>query len=52
MSLQFIKSIEGKIEYVLLPIGIYNALHDEIEEKLKKIKNKNDYVPFDPADFA
>lgn len=26
MSLQVIKSIEGKDEYVLLPIGVYNAL--------------------------
>ena len=52
MNLQIIKSIEGKAEYVLLPIGIYNALHDEIETKLRKIKNKNDYVSFDPADYV
>ena len=52
MNLQIIKSIEGKAEYVLLPINIYNALHEAIEAKLKKIKNNPDYVPFDPADYV
>lgn len=52
MNLQIIKSIEGKAEYVLLPINIYNALHEAIEAKLKKIKNNSDYVPFDPADYV
>ena len=36
MSLQIIKSVEGKAEYVLLPIKIYNALRGEIEQALKK----------------
>lgn len=44
MSLQIITSIEGKEEYVLLPIGIYRALHSEIEAKLKKTENRNDRV--------
>jgi DNA-binding XRE family transcriptional regulator len=48
MSLQIIKSIDGKDEYVLLPINIYNALRDQIKEKL----GKNDYVAFDPADYV
>lgn len=48
MSLQIIRSAEGKAEYVLLPIKIYNALHDEIE---KKLKQELDYIPFDPADY-
>jgi len=48
MSLQIIKSVDGKDEYVLLPISIYNALRDQIREKL----NKKDYVPFDPADYV
>lgn len=52
MSLQIIKSLDGKAEYVLLPMTIYKALHNEIEEKLKKLENKNDYVPFDPADYV
>lgn len=51
MNLQIIKSIEGKDEYVLLPIGIYRALHEQIDERLSKIITKNDYVPFDPQDY-
>ncbi len=52
MSLQIIKSIDGKDEYVLIPIHIYNALRNQIREKMKKSKNKSDYVPFDPADYV
>lgn len=47
MSLQVIKSVDGKDEYVLLPINIYIALRDQIREKI----HKNDYVNFDPADY-
>jgi DNA-binding XRE family transcriptional regulator len=52
MNLQVIKSVEGRDEYVLLPISIYNALHDEINMRLKNVKRKSDYVPFDPADYV
>lgn len=54
MNLQTIKSMDGKIEYVLLPIGVYNALSDEIGKKLKKIRSSSDedYVPFDVADYV
>ena len=38
MNLQTIKSIEGKVEYVLLPIRVYNALYNEIKEQLKEEK--------------
>lgn len=48
MSLQIIKSADGKDEYVLLPISIYNALRDQIKAKL----NNNDYITFDPADYV
>lgn len=51
MSLQVIKSLDGKDEYVLLPISIYNALRNQIKERMKKIKSKADYVAFDPADY-
>lgn len=45
MSLQIIKSIDGKDEYILLPIGIYNALREQIKEKLKKAsKHQNMYL--------
>lgn len=52
MSLQVIKSVDGKDEYVLLPITIYNALRDQISERMRKIKSQPEYVPFDPADYV
>lgn len=51
MSLQIIKSIDGKAEYVLLPVSVYNLLRDEIAQALKKKSSSNDYVPFDVADY-
>lgn len=52
MSLQVIKSVDGKDEYVLLPITIYNALRDQISKRMRKINSKSDYVTFDPADYV
>lgn len=52
MSLQIIKSMDGKAEYVLLPISIYNVLRHEIKKELKNVKQDDDYVPFDPADYV
>lgn len=52
MSLQIIKSVDGRNEYVLLPFNIYSVLRDEIDEKLKKANRGDDYVPFDPADYV
>lgn len=52
MNLQIIKSIDGRDEYVLLPVNIYKSLHDEIEARLNKVENQNDYVIFDPADYV
>lgn len=52
MSLQVIKSVEGKDEYVLLPIHIYHALRDEINKRMQKNKRNADYVSFDPADYV
>ncbi len=51
MSLQIIKFVEGKDEYVLLPISIYNVLRNQIKEVMKKIRSQADYVAFDPADY-
>lgn len=48
MSLQIIKSVDGKDEYVLLPIRIYNALRDQIRKKM----SSNEYALFDPADYV
>ncbi|OGT49978.1 MAG: transcriptional regulator [Gammaproteobacteria bacterium RIFCSPHIGHO2_12_FULL_38_11] len=52
MTLQIIKSIDGKAEYVLLPFNVYNALRDEIEEALKKKYSGEDYVPFELTDYV
>jgi len=53
MSLQVIKSVDGKDEYVLLPITVYHALHDQINARLAKLKKySDDYVTFDPADYV
>ncbi len=52
MNLQTIKSMNGKIEYVLLPIATYHALHDEISKQLKNYQQNEDYEAFDPADYV
>src|ERR1700733_14133684 len=52
MTLQIIKSIDGKAEYVLLPVNVYNTLRNEIEKELKKKYSSNDYVPFELTDYV
>ena len=53
MSVQIIKSVDGKDEYVLLPINVYHALHNQINERMKKIeKYANNYAHFDPANYV
>ncbi|MDR3490831.1 MAG: helix-turn-helix transcriptional regulator [Gammaproteobacteria bacterium] len=52
MNLQIIKSVEGKVEYVLLPIKIYDALRVEIDKALKKKDKSSDYVPFELKDYV
>jgi DNA-binding XRE family transcriptional regulator len=51
MILQTIKSENGKVEYVLLPINIYNALRNQIKAHLKHPDSKFDYEPFNPSDY-
>jgi len=56
MTLQKIKGLNGKDEYILLPVAVYRALRDEIEEELAGLEayadHKDDYVPFNPADYV
>ena len=47
-----IKSIDGKAEYVLLPVNIYHTLHREIEAALKKKYSNKDYVSFELTDYV
>lgn len=52
MNLQTIKSPDGKIEYVLLPVAAYKALRHQITEQLRKTQKNEDYEVFDPADYV
>ena len=52
MTLQIIKSIDGKAEYVLLPFNVYNALRDKIEDALKKKYSGEDYASFKLTDYV
>ena len=49
-TLQVIKSLNGRDEYVLLPMAIYRSLHEDIETRLAALSNepttKDNYVPF------
>jgi len=42
MTLQKIKSIHGKDEYVLLPMAVYRVLKDQIEKELAACKAGQD----------
>ena len=42
MTLQIIKSIQGKDEYILLPIVVYRTLKDQIEKELAACENDQD----------
>jgi len=56
MTLQKIKSLDGKDEYVLLPIAVFRALRGQIEQRLagrSAARSKDDdYVPFVLADYV
>jgi ribosome-binding protein aMBF1 (putative translation factor) len=52
MNLQTIKSLDGKLEYVLLPVAAYKALRHQITEQLRQTQKNEDYERFDPADYV
>ncbi|AOW57602.1 TPA: helix-turn-helix transcriptional regulator [Legionella pneumophila] len=53
MNLQTIKSLDGKVEYVLLPVAAYKALRHQITEQLiRQAQENEDYEIFDPADYV
>ena len=56
MTLQKIRSLDGKAEYVLLPISVYRTLRAEINGQLavrKTTRSKaGDYVPFELEDYV
>ena len=56
MILQKIRSLDGRDEYVLLPISVYRILREEINSQLagrKPAESKTgDYVPFALEDYV
>ena len=56
LRLQIIKSISGKPEFVLIPVAVYNALREQIEDELagrEAVADKSaDYVPFALEDYV
>jgi DNA-binding XRE family transcriptional regulator len=51
MNLQTIKSMDGKVEYVLLPVATYQALRHQITKQLKHVQDHGDYELFDLTDY-
>ncbi len=51
MNLQTIKSISGKIEYVLLPFDTFKVLRPEIIKQLAQGNLEQHYEIFEPADY-
>ena len=56
MNLQIIKGMDGKEEYVLLPVQVFKALQEQIEDELIGLGieagQQEEYDPFDPADYV
>ena len=56
MRLQTIKSLDGKDEYVLVPVTVYRALKDETEDELPGLEaaaeKGEEYVPFVLGDYV
>lgn len=56
MNLQTIKSLDGKDEYVLLPVAVYKALKEEIEDEITELEESaekaGEYVPFVLEDYV
>jgi ribosome-binding protein aMBF1 (putative translation factor) len=56
MNLQTIKSLDGKDEYVLLPVAVYKALQEEIEGEITELEGSaekpGEYLPFVLEDYV
>lgn len=52
MKLQTIKSVEGRDEYVLLPVAVYQALKHEIDDRLAQEQKEDKFVPFVLEDYV
>lgn len=56
LNLQIIKSTSGKPEFVLIPVAVYRALRERIEDELTGFEaaaeKGGDYVPFALEDYV
>jgi DNA-binding XRE family transcriptional regulator len=56
LNLQIIKSISGKPEFVLIPVAVYKALREQIEDEMAGLEvaadKDEDYVPFALEDYV
>ncbi len=56
LNIQIIKSLAGKPEYVLIPVSVYNALREYIEDELAGLEvmteKGGDYAPFTLEDYV
>jgi len=55
-TLQVIKSISGKPEFVLIPVAVYNALREQIVDEIAGLEaaadKSGDFVPFEVSDYV
>lgn len=55
LNLQVIKSLSGKPEFVLIPVAVYQALREQIEDEIAGLEavkeNAGDYVSFALEDY-
>jgi len=52
MKLQTIQSLDGKDEYVLVPMSVYGVLKETIDSELAAQSGGDDYVPFVLEDYV
>lgn len=56
LNLQIIKSLSGSPEFVLIPVAVYNALRERIEDELAGLdavaEKSGEYVPFALEDYV
>lgn len=51
-NIQVINSLEGTPEYVLIPFRVYTALRREIDRRISKGVEQDDYIPFMLEDYV
>lgn len=55
LNVQVIKSLSGKPEFVLIPVAVYQALREQIEDEIAGLEavaeNGDEYVPFALEDY-